>query len=59
VGFAEVVNAVFPLHERLGREVNAVVMKAKEFRARAKDPGFIARVLNGPRISLIGNADDA
>jgi len=54
-----VVNAVYPLHERLGREVNPVVMTTKEFRARAKDPGFIARVLNGPRIPLIGNADDA
>lgn len=59
VGFAEVVNAVYPLHERLGREVNPVVMTTKEFRARAKDPGFIARVLSGPRIPLIGNADDA
>lgn len=59
VGFAEVVNAVYPLHERLGREVNPVVMTTKEFRARAKDLGFIARVLSGPRIPLIGNADDA
>lgn len=59
VGFAEVVNAVYPLHERLGREVNAVVMKAKEFRARAKDPGFVARVLAGPRIMLYGGLDDA
>ena len=59
VGFAEVVNAVYPLHERLGREVNPVVMTTKEFRARAKDPGFIARVLNGPRVPLIGNADNA
>jgi predicted nucleotidyltransferase len=59
VGFAEVVNAVYPMHERLGREVNPIVMTAKEFRTRAKDPGFIARVLDGPRIPLIGNADDA
>lgn len=59
VGFAEVVNAVYPLHERLGREVNPIVMTAKEFRARAKDPGFVARVLDGPRIPLIGSADDA
>lgn len=59
VGFAEVVNAVYPLHERLGREVNPIVMTAKEFRARAKDPGFVARVLDGQRIPLIGSADDA
>lgn len=57
--FAEVVEAVYPLHERLGREVNPVVLTAKEFRARAKDPGFITRVVSGPRIMLIGIADDA
>lgn len=57
--FADVVEAVYPLHERLGREVNPVVLTAKQFRARAKDPGFIARVMNGPRIMLIGAADDA
>ncbi len=59
VTFSEVIEAVYPLHERLGREVNPVVLTAKEFRARAKDPGFIARVLSGPRIMLIGSADDA
>ncbi len=57
--FSEVVEAVYPLHERLGREVNPVVMTAKEFRARAKDPGFVGRVLDGPRIMLIGTADGA
>jgi len=59
VSFAEVVEAVYPLHERLGREVNPIVMDAKEFRTRAKDPGFVARVLDGPRILLFGTADDA
>lgn len=57
--FTEVVEAVYPLHERLGREVNPVVMTAKEFRLRAKDPGFIARVMSGPRMSLLGGTDDA
>ena len=59
VSFTEVVEVVYPLHERLGREVNSVVMTAKEFRERAKDPGFIARVLNGPRITLLGEPNDA
>lgn len=57
--FTEVVEAVYPLHERLGREVNPVVMTLKEFRLRAKDPGFIARVMDGPRIRLFGETDDA
>lgn len=57
--FAEIVDAVYPMHERLGREVNPVVLTAKEFRSRAKDAGFIARVLKGPRIELLGGGDDA
>lgn len=57
--FPDVVEAVYPLHARLGREVNPIVLTAKEFRARVKDPGFIARVMRGPRIMLIGDADDA
>jgi len=57
--FADVVEAMYPLHARLGREVNPVVLTAREFRARTKDPGFIARVMNGPRILLIGAANDA
>ena len=57
--FADVVEAVYPLHARLGREVSPIVLTAKEFFARAKDPGFFARVMDGPRIMLIGAADDA
>jgi predicted nucleotidyltransferase len=56
--FADVVNAVYTLHERLAREVNPVVMTAKEFRTRVKDLGFVARVLSGPRIPLLGELDD-
>lgn len=57
--FGDVVEAVYPLNERLGREVNPVVLTAREFCKRAKDPGFIARVLDGPRIVLMGAAHDA
>jgi|SRR5690242_3548171 len=59
VTFSEVIEAVHPLRERLGREVNPIVMQHREFRSRAKDPGFIARVLDGPRIMLFGETDDA
>jgi predicted nucleotidyltransferase len=58
VTFAEVINAVYPLHERLGREVNPIVLTSKEFDERAKDSGFIARVLERPKIWLIGDQDD-
>jgi hypothetical protein len=59
VSFGDVVNAVYPLHERFGREVNAVVLTAADFRARRGNAGFIARVMDGPRIVLYGDADDA
>lgn len=60
VGLADVLReALDPLTERLGREVNPVVLTAREFRKRAEDPGFVARVLDAPRILLMGAADDA
>lgn len=59
VTFAEVVDAVYPLHERLGREVNPIVMSTSEFHSRGKDPGFVKRVTSGPRIALFGPTDDA
>jgi len=58
VGFAEMVNVVYLLHERFGREVNPIVMTTREFRKRAKDSGFIARVLDQPKIWLFGGEDD-
>lgn len=59
VTFAEVVDAVYPLYERLGREVNPIVMSTSEFHSRGKDPGFVKRVTSGPRIALFGPTDDA
>lgn len=59
VDFGDVVNAIFPAHERLGREVNAIVMPAEEFRMRAQDPGFLARVLEGPRMVVYEAGHDA
>jgi predicted nucleotidyltransferase len=57
--FEDVVGAVWPLHERLGREVNAIVMTPDEFRERKRDAGFIQRVLSGPRVMLFGEPHDA
>lgn len=59
VTFSEMVGAVYPLHERLGREVNPIVLAADEFRSRTDDPGFVARVMEGPRIMLLGGEHDA
>jgi len=59
VSFDAVVGAIYPLHERLGREVNSVVLAPREFKLRMKDKGFVARVMGGPRIPLIGDDDES
>lgn len=59
VGFAEVVGALSSLRERLGREVNPVVMSREEFAAqRARKERFIERVMGEPKLFLIGTVDD-
>jgi predicted nucleotidyltransferase len=57
--FDEVVGTLFPLHERLGREVNAVVMKRAEFRRRTKESSFVARVIKGQKLMLLGSLDES
>jgi predicted nucleotidyltransferase len=59
VTYEDVIGAVYPLHESLDREINPIVMTPGEFRERARDPGFIQRVLSGPRIDLLGSTHDA
>ncbi len=59
VSFAEVVAVLSPLRERLGREVNPVVMSRKEFAAqRAAKDRFVERVLGEPKLFVIGTTDD-
>lgn len=56
---AEVVGALMPLRERLGREVNPVVMPRAEFDAqRARKDRFVTRVMNEPKLFVIGTADE-
>lgn len=57
--FTAVVGALSPLRERLGREVNPVVMTATEFAAqRAEKDRFVVRVLKEPKLFVIGTQDD-
>ena len=55
--FAQVVEALMGISERLRREVNPVVMKPDAFRskARARDR-FVSRVMREPKIFVIGDA---
>lgn len=59
LAYAEVMLALHPLAERLGRQVNPTVYGRDELRARI-DGGnsFVARVLQQPRQWLIGGEDD-
>ena len=58
--FADVVAAVSPLQETLGREVNPTVFDPADYsrRLKAKD-SFLTRVKREPRIDLIGGDDVA
>jgi predicted nucleotidyltransferase len=60
VSFFDVVAAVSPLQQALGREINPTVFDSAEYgrRLRAKDP-FLTRVEKQPRLDLIGGNDDA
>lgn len=59
VGLADVVAAVLPLRERLGREVNPVVMAASEFKGlRKKNDRFVTRVMREPKLFVMGTGDE-
>lgn len=57
--FAEVVGALAPLQEALGREVNPTVMtRAEVTRRRRADDSFVASLLREPKIWLMGDEHD-
>jgi predicted nucleotidyltransferase len=59
VSFADVVTALAQTHERLGREVNPVVMPRSDFvRKRTEGERFVARVIKEPKLFLLGTAND-
>lgn len=57
--FSEVARALHPQQAALGREINATVMKAAEFRSkwRSRD-GFVQSIMKGPKIWLIRSTDE-
>ncbi|MBS0339559.1 MAG: nucleotidyltransferase domain-containing protein, partial [Proteobacteria bacterium] len=55
VGFAALVQALFPLHAALGREINPVLYTPQEFADRAKRSDAFARdVLTKPKLFIKG-----
>ena len=52
ITFGEVVSALQPAHEKLGREVNPTVYPEAEFRMKvAKQHHFLRAVMDGPKTS--------
>ncbi len=59
VSFEQVVNALWPAHERLNREINPVVMSTAEYAGQARESGgFVSRVLAEPKLIVMGSPDD-
>jgi predicted nucleotidyltransferase len=59
LGFADVVQATYPVQAELGREINPVVYSVPEFQRRiqAQDP-FVHDLLAKPKIFLVGAEHD-
>lgn len=56
--FTAVVAALADVHERLGREINPVIMTCGEFTEKFGSDPFIQRVAREPKIYVMGHADD-
>lgn len=59
VRLEELVASLHPVEALLGRSISPTLLTKKEFAIRREKKGsFVARVLDGPRISLIGRDGD-
>jgi predicted nucleotidyltransferase len=57
--YSDVFGTLEPLSRTLGRQVNPTVYSSDEFSRREKDENaFLARVLTGPRVWIVGSDDD-
>lgn len=59
VSFTDVVHALVDSHDRLGREVNPVVVTAEDFRQKMlSQDRFVTRIWKEPKIYVKGNHDE-
>ena len=59
VGFAELVQALYPLQQSLQREINPVLYTATEFQRRVQGgEAFVRQFLDQPNVFLTGDKDD-
>ncbi len=58
LGYPEVMTALHPLIERLGRKINPTLYTSAELQGKVRSSNsFVVRVLQQPRIDLIGSSD--
>jgi len=58
-GFAELVQALYPMQQALQREINPVLYTPAELRRRAGDgDAFVRQLLEKPNVFLMGDKDD-
>lgn len=59
LSYREAVEHLYPLDQKLGRPVNPVVYATDEFVSKlTSDNAFVSRVMEQPKIMLIGSEDD-
>lgn len=59
LGFPDVILALQPVEQGLGREINPVIYTPQELAARLEaDGGFVTRVVSQPKVWLFGSEDD-
>ena len=59
LSYSDVFSAIEPVHGYLGRVVNPTVYSTSEFAKRRRDgAAFVSRVVDGPKIWIIGNEKD-
>jgi len=59
IGFADVISALHPMQEVVQREINPVVYRAEDFRAKlSSNNTWALEVVEKPKLFLIGGADD-
>ena len=55
--FATVIGALHPLEAKLGRPINPSIFNTREFARKRKEGGFVSRVIEQPRLWIIGGDD--
>ena len=59
IGFAEVIEVLHPLQEKVQREINPVVYRTDDFFAKlGSDNTWAREVVEQPKVFLIGDAND-